>query len=185
MRALDPTSPDFGRDLNLLFEELERRVLKLSSSQGIKKSYGDIDMQGLYKLINLAEPKNRKDSITKDYMQGNPAGLHAVTHQFSGSDQIDVTDLSGLLADLQNVLDHAHTSGGGGAGGQLDHATALTNLNWAAAGHTIDADVDFNSNKAIEISELQLDADCRVYFGAPANNNYFFFPRSLVPGSFM
>jgi hypothetical protein len=55
--------------------------------------------------------------------------------------------------------------------GSIDHS-ALSNLNWAAAGHTIDADLDMNSNKVVEISQIELDADAKVYFGPTANNNY-------------
>ena len=46
---------------------------------------------------------------------GVTPGLHAVTHQDGGVDEIDVTGLSGLLADEQDPLDHAadHQNGGG------------------------------------------------------------------------
>ncbi len=41
-------------------------------------------------------------------------GVHATTHQAGGTDQIDVTDLAGLLADPQTPLAHAvsHQTGG-------------------------------------------------------------------------
>lgn len=45
---------------------------------------------------------------------GGGAGAHAVNHQNGGEDEIDVTGLSGLLADPQTPLDHAadHEDGG-------------------------------------------------------------------------
>jgi hypothetical protein len=54
---------------------------------------------------------------------------HAVTHEDGGTDEINVTGLSGLLDDLQNPLDHTHQSSGSGVGGKLDHGLALNGLN--------------------------------------------------------
>ena len=41
---------------------------------------------------------------------------HASTHQNGGVDEISVADLSGLLADAQTPLDHAHTDAAGDGG---------------------------------------------------------------------
>jgi len=47
-------------------------------------------------------------------MGAAPVGLHAITHEDGGVDEIDVTDLAGLLADPQTPLAHAasHSDGG-------------------------------------------------------------------------
>ncbi len=53
---------------------------------------------------------------------------HKASHEDAGADEISVAGLSGELADLQKVKDHAHQSSGGGAGGKLDHGLALEGL---------------------------------------------------------
>lgn len=70
---------------------------------------------------------------------------HAASHEFGGSDEINVTGLSGLLADAQNPLPHApsHSSGGtdpitvtnlaGFGAGVATFITTPTSANLAAA----------------------------------------------------
>jgi hypothetical protein len=58
-------------------------------------------------------------------------------------------------------------------GGVLYH-NLLLNLLWSVAEHIMDDTLDMNSNKVTEISEIQMDANAKVYWGDPANNNFFF-----------
>ncbi len=62
------------------------------------------------------------------WQPGGAPGPHAASHEDSGVDEINVAGLSGLLADLQNPVDHDHQAAGGGRGGQLDHGLANTGL---------------------------------------------------------
>jgi len=61
---------------------------------------------------------------------------HHTTHEDGGADEIDVTDLSGLLADKQTPIDHDH-SGDAGDGGQLDWDDV-----WSDAVHTHQSDAE-------------------------------------------
>jgi len=56
----------------------------------------------------------------------NDVPIHAATHQDGGLDELDVTDLSGLLADGQTPLSHASTHQHGGAD-EVATATAAAN----------------------------------------------------------
>ncbi len=66
---------------------------------------------------------NNKVYVCKDASTGAaewvdmeaPGGNHAATHEESGIDELDVTDLSGLLADAQTPLTHAADHEDGGA----------------------------------------------------------------------
>lgn len=66
------------------------------------------------------------------YFDVKPVGMgpapeaHHATHEDGGSDEVDVTGLSGLLADEQNPLDHA-TDHAAGGGDELSHG-ALSGL---------------------------------------------------------
>lgn len=65
---------------------------------------GDIDM-GKNRLLKLPLPADAQEAASKAYVDALAPGLHAVTHENGGADEIDVGGLAGLLADDQHVLD--------------------------------------------------------------------------------
>lgn len=69
------------------------------------------------------------DIKTKTNVNGGTPGAHGTSHQYSGSDEINVNNLSGDLADAQDPKTHAATH----ATGQAD-ALAITAIGGDAAG---------------------------------------------------
>jgi len=68
----------------------------------------DIDLSDIDETTG--EKKMTAAERTKLAGLGGGTGLHADTHEDGGADEIDVTDLSGLLADPQTSASHTHPS---------------------------------------------------------------------------
>jgi hypothetical protein len=67
-------------------------------------------------LIEDASDSNNKKRVEANSIAATgPPQNHAVTHENGGSDEIDVTNLSGLLADAQTPLVHASSHSDGGS----------------------------------------------------------------------
>lgn len=62
-----------------------------------------------------------------DYQCCGLPAAHHTTHENAGDDELIVTGLSGLLAELQGPLDHDHASAGNAHGGLVSHGV-LSNL---------------------------------------------------------
>jgi hypothetical protein len=70
--------------------------------------------------------------------------VHASTHENGGSDELDVTGLSGPLADEQTPVDHEHTNGAGD-GGNIPSSSVLFN----GASETVEEILDDTLNNGI------------------------------------
>lgn len=81
---------------------------------------------------------------------GGTPGAHASSHEDGGTDEIDVTDLSGLLADAQTPLGHhtSHEAGGSDSIKLDDLASPDDNLdlNATTSGHGLLPKLDGNAN---------------------------------------
>lgn len=106
------------------------RTIQVMRADGSADAPGPVtvfDSQGRAKLNVWSGDAADGHVLTADGSGGSdwedpaetPSGAHASTHENDGSDEIDVTDLSGLLADEQTPVDHDH-SGDVGDGGTFD-----------------------------------------------------------------
>lgn len=92
----DSSGTDLQTVINRLQINKENKIEK-----GVANGYASLDSSGLVPLSEIPP--------------GGPPGLHATTHQDGGTDQIDVSGLSGILADAQTPLAHASSHAALGA----------------------------------------------------------------------
>lgn len=149
---------DLKAFLNRELSGLDNRINTLDRGRGSIKLLAPLNANG-FSIKNIPGPQREpNNAITKSEASSLSPIPHSGTHENGGSDEIDVTGLSGLLADGQNPLDHAsahengggdkinvgglsgllanlqgtldhtHQSAGGGVGGKIDHSLALNNL---------------------------------------------------------
>lgn len=115
----------------------------------------------------LTTPTQDYDPVNKKYVDAQFPVTHAST--------------TGQTTDDHHAKSHAHDGVDGS--GTVDHAD-LSNLNWAAAAHTMDADLDMNGFNIIDIdtlgsiegdAEIDLNAAENIFWikpGSSAGNNY-------------
>ena len=141
--------------LNRELSGLDNRLNNLDRGQGSIKLLAPLNANN-FPINNLPDPqRDPNNAITRSEASSLFPIPHSGTHENNGVDEIDVTGLSGLLADeqnplnhvgdhedgggdeilvdglsglladLQGTLDHTHQSAGSGVGGKIDHGLAL------------------------------------------------------------
>jgi len=106
--------------------------------------------------------------------------------EIEGADELDgLSDVSlGTPSDKDvltfDIASSMWTSSASQTGTASDHSV-LTNLEWSVAGHTIDDDVDFNDNQAIDfvhetLSSLPAVVTAKVIFLTTDNHLYMGVP---------
>lgn len=105
--------------LNSELSSLDNRINALDRGRGPIKLLAPFNANN-FPIKNLPfTQRDPNNAITHSEASLLPPIIHSNTHEDGGSDEISVTGLSGLLADLQNVLDHTHQSAGSGVGGRV------------------------------------------------------------------
>lgn len=130
---------------------------------------------------NDREIKQIKSLSGKHKLEGD---LDANNHRIINLSPVPLGQRDAITQDftLEHPAEHSHRSKSSGGG--LLH-NRLINLIWSRAAHIIDSLVNHNSNPVSGISELRLDAGCKVYAGDTANNDFFFIIRPLISGNFI